>query len=76
MPGEDENPGAGKDKGKDDRGKGKLKNGNDNQLTKGKTEGRKLPKTATATYSWILAGLVLLLAGLIVFVVQRKRRSR
>ena len=77
-PGDDEGnekPGAGKEKDKG-RDKGKFNNGKDNQLTEGKKEGGKLPKTATTNYNWMLAGLVLLLAGLITYIVQRKRRLR
>ena len=39
------------------------------------SSGSALPNTATSTYNWILAGVVIILAGISLFVIQRRKRA-
>ncbi|SHG17029.1 pullulanase [Ornithinibacillus halophilus] len=50
-------------------------NGNSNDGVEKDEEGKKLPKTATNYYNWLLVGFGLLLVGTIAIVMQRRRKT-
>lgn len=83
TPGDDDHDGTDDDQDGDKDGKLGDKSGKDSQDddkkkstgdSKKKAEGKKLPKTATDLFNWILAGVILLAAGALVYLIQRKKQ--
>lgn len=64
-------PGNNKDNKKEEDGNktGNTKDGNSNKSE----EGKKLPKTASSMYNWLMAGILFILLGGAVWYMQRKR---
>lgn len=46
----------------------------DDVADKDKEDGKQLPKTATSMLNWIVAGLIVLIAGIILAIIARKKR--
>lgn len=75
----DDNDGSDNGTPSDSTKDGTANNGHSNGTkTTGGTNsssGRNLPNTATSTYNWILAGVIIIVAGISLFIIQRRKKA-
>jgi len=77
KPGDSENPGDSKDPSDHENpGGGDSDGGKGNDEGSSEDEGKPLPNTATMNYHYLWIGSVLLLGGVIIFVLQRRKTSQ
>ena len=75
----DDNDGSDNGTPSDSTKDGTANNGHSNGTkTTGGTNsssGSNLPNTATSTYNWILAGVIIIVAGISLFIIQRRKKA-